>query len=38
MDLRMPRIRGVEAIITICAEFNTARIIVLTGIVNLTER
>lgn len=30
MDLRMPEIDGVEAITTICAEFNTARIIVLT--------
>ena len=38
MDLRMPRMGGVEAITAICAEFNTARIIVLTGIVNLTER
>ena len=30
MDLRMPRMGGVEAITAICAEFNTARIIVLT--------
>jgi two-component system NarL family response regulator len=30
MDLRMPRMGGVEAIAAICAEFNTARIIVLT--------
>lgn len=30
MDLRMPRMGGVEAIMAICAEFNTARIIVLT--------
>lgn len=30
MDLRMPEMDGVEAITTICAEFNTARIIVLT--------
>lgn len=30
MDLRMPRMAGVEAIITICAEFKSARIIVLT--------
>lgn len=30
MDLRMPQMEGVEAITTICAEFNTARIIVLT--------
>jgi len=30
MDLRMPHMEGVEAITTICAEFNTARIIVLT--------
>jgi DNA-binding NarL/FixJ family response regulator len=30
MDLRMPRMEGVEAIAAICAEFNTARIIVLT--------
>ena len=30
MDLRMPQMAGVEAISAICAEFNTARIIVLT--------
>jgi DNA-binding NarL/FixJ family response regulator len=30
MDLRMPQMEGVEAIAAICAEFNTARIIVLT--------
>ncbi|MBW4442064.1 MAG: response regulator transcription factor [Plectolyngbya sp. WJT66-NPBG17] len=30
MDLRMPHMAGVEAITAICAEFNTARIIVLT--------
>lgn len=30
MDLRMPQMAGVEAITAICAEFNTARIIVLT--------
>jgi two-component system, NarL family, response regulator len=30
MDLRMPEMDGVEAITAICAEFNTARIIVLT--------
>ncbi|MBC7881979.1 MAG: response regulator transcription factor [Anaerolineae bacterium] len=30
MDLRMPRIAGVEAISAICAEFKQARIIVLT--------
>ena len=30
MDLRMPQLGGVEAITAICAEFNTARIIVLT--------
>lgn len=30
MDLRMPQMAGVEAIIAICTEFNTARIIVLT--------
>ena len=30
MDLRMPQMAGVEAIITICAEFKTARIMVLT--------
>jgi DNA-binding NarL/FixJ family response regulator len=30
MDLRMPEMGGVEAITTLCAEFNTARIIVLT--------
>jgi DNA-binding NarL/FixJ family response regulator len=30
MDLRMPKMGGVEAITAICAEFNTARIIVLT--------
>ena len=30
MDLRMPEVSGVEAIATICAEFNHARIIVLT--------
>ncbi|MBW4444833.1 MAG: response regulator transcription factor [Plectolyngbya sp. WJT66-NPBG17] len=30
MDLRMPQMEGVEAISAICAEFNTARIIVLT--------
>jgi DNA-binding NarL/FixJ family response regulator len=30
MDLRMPNMGGVEAITAICAEFNTARIIVLT--------
>jgi two-component system, NarL family, response regulator len=30
MDLRMPGMDGVEAITAICAEFNTARIIVLT--------
>lgn len=30
MDLRMPQMGGVEAITAICAEFNTARIIVLT--------
>jgi two-component system, NarL family, response regulator len=30
MDLRMPRITGVEAITAICAEFKQARIIVLT--------
>ncbi len=30
MDLRMPRIGGVEAITAICAEFKSARIIVLT--------
>jgi DNA-binding NarL/FixJ family response regulator len=30
MDLRMPQMGGVEAIAAICAEFNTARIIVLT--------
>ncbi|QLE56363.1 response regulator transcription factor [Nostoc sp. TCL26-01] len=30
MDLRMPEMGGVEAITRLCAEFNTARIIVLT--------
>ncbi|MGE5656489.1 MAG: response regulator [Actinomycetota bacterium] len=30
MDLRMPNIGGVEAINTICAEFKSARIVVLT--------
>jgi two-component system, NarL family, response regulator len=30
MDLRMPEMGGVEAIIAICAEFKSARIIVLT--------
>ncbi|HEY9598072.1 MAG TPA: response regulator transcription factor, partial [Cyanophyceae cyanobacterium] len=30
MDLRMPNVGGVEAISTICAEFNSARIVVLT--------
>jgi two-component system, NarL family, response regulator len=30
MDLRMPRMGGVEAIIAICAEFKQARIMVLT--------
>ncbi|GAA6616907.1 response regulator [Scytonema sp. NUACC26] len=30
MDLRMPQMGGVEAITTICAEFQSARIIVLT--------
>lgn len=30
MDLRMPGMRGVEAIAAICAEFESARIIVLT--------
>ncbi|MEH1969605.1 response regulator transcription factor [Nostoc sp.] len=30
MDLRMPEMGGVEAIMTLCTEFNTARIIVLT--------
>ncbi|MDF5715794.1 MAG: response regulator transcription factor [Rhizonema sp. NSF051] len=30
MDLRMPQMAGVEAISTICAEFKSARIIVLT--------
>lgn len=30
MDLRMPEMGGVEAITALCAEFNTARIIVLT--------
>jgi two-component system, NarL family, response regulator len=30
MDLRMPQVGGVEAISTICAEFKSARIIVLT--------
>jgi DNA-binding NarL/FixJ family response regulator len=30
MDLRMPQMGGVEAITTICSEFDTARIIVLT--------
>ncbi|MBM0744410.1 response regulator transcription factor [Phormidium sp. CLA17] len=30
MDLRMPQMGGVEAIKALCAEFNTARIIVLT--------
>ncbi|HEY9643677.1 MAG TPA: response regulator transcription factor [Coleofasciculaceae cyanobacterium] len=30
MDLRMPRMGGVEAITAICAEFTTARIIVVT--------
>lgn len=30
MDLRMPRMGGVEAISTICAEFKAARIMVLT--------
>jgi two-component system NarL family response regulator len=30
MDLRMPQVAGVEAITAICAEFNTARIVVLT--------
>ncbi|BAY50522.1 two component transcriptional regulator, LuxR family protein (plasmid) [Scytonema sp. HK-05] len=30
MDLRMPQVGGVEAISTICAEFEPARIIVLT--------
>ena len=30
MDLRMPQMAGVEAITAICAEFNSARIIVLT--------
>jgi two-component system NarL family response regulator len=30
MDLRMPQVTGVEAITTICAEFKSARIIVLT--------
>jgi DNA-binding NarL/FixJ family response regulator len=30
MDLRMPEMGGAEAVTSICAEFNTARIIVLT--------
>ncbi|MDZ8088756.1 MAG: response regulator transcription factor [Nostoc sp. DedQUE12b] len=30
MDLRMPEMGGVEAIMALCTEFNTARIIVLT--------
>jgi two-component system NarL family response regulator len=30
MDLRMPNVTGVEAISTVCAEFKSARIIVLT--------
>ncbi|MBW4528615.1 MAG: response regulator transcription factor [Phormidium tanganyikae FI6-MK23] len=30
MDLRMPQMGGAEAISTICAEFSTARIIILT--------
>ncbi|MEI2582509.1 response regulator transcription factor [Scytonema sp. PRP1] len=30
MDLRMPQMKGVEAITAICAEFKSARIIVLT--------
>lgn len=30
MDLRMPRMGGVESIAAICAEFKTARIVVLT--------
>ncbi|MBD1853282.1 response regulator transcription factor [Leptolyngbya sp. GB1-A1] len=30
MDLRMPQMGGVEAITAICAEYNTARVIVLT--------
>jgi two-component system NarL family response regulator len=30
MDLRMPKMGGVEAIMTICAEFKQARIVVLT--------
>lgn len=30
MDLRMPNVGGVEAISTICAEFKSARIVVLT--------
>ncbi len=30
MDLRMPQVPGVEAIAAICAEFKSARIIVLT--------
>lgn len=30
MDLRMPQMEGVAAITAICAEFNTARVIVLT--------
>ena len=30
MDLRMPQMGGVEAITALCAEFSTARIIVLT--------
>lgn len=30
MDLRMPQMGGVEAITAICAEFNTARIVILT--------
>ena len=30
MDLRMPQVSGVEAILTICQEFSDARVIVLT--------
>src|SRR4030081_2658286 len=30
MDLQMPEMNGVDAMIAICAEFSTARIIVLT--------
>ena len=30
MDLRMPQMGGVEAITAICAEFKSARIVVLT--------